>query len=165
MKQVFVLVLMVLGVTIVSGQDFTGLSKVELKELKQYIQVEEQVLDCCYYLTGTPFEKKDENRQLATVFVNRWVQGMPQIAFELTESINLITEGKEELVSIYKVSLAMAVIENKKLDPAGVEVERIAINAMLDYCSNPVNGVKMPKEMKRVCQVRQEGNLEAWLMP
>ena len=71
MKQFVVVLFFGLGIMTVSGQNFSELRSVDLSGPEQYEKVEDVVLDCCYYLTGTPNEKKNTTRDDALEFVLR----------------------------------------------------------------------------------------------
>ena len=150
----------------VSGyaSNFSGLANIELNTSEQYAEAQEQVLDCCYYLLSTPCDKKDEDRGFATQFIVRWIQGTPEYSFEIEEVVTKMTSDKEELLSLYLTCYTKLTLESENPYEEKSQIKQQSIEAFLDYCGNSINKVRPTKEMKKMLEAREQGQLEAYLM-
>lgn len=138
---------------------FSYLKEVKLQSADDYKEYAENVLDCSDYLLLTPYDKKDIERQAATDFVTRWIQGSPQFSLNVSENIKVLTEEKEDLLGLYITCYAKQAIENKDNYTNDELLEKDAINLFLDYCANPQNKIKLTKEMKKVIELKNSGEL------
>lgn len=143
--------------------DFSKLSTIELNTSEQYEAAQEQVLDCCYYLLSTPCDKKDKDRGFATQFIIRWIQGTPEYSFEIEETVAQMTGEKDELLSLYLTCYTKLTLESENPYEEKETIKKGAINAFLDYCGNSINKVRPTKEIKRMLEAREEGQLEAYI--
>lgn len=138
---------------------FSHLKDVKLQSADDFNEYAEQVLDCSDYLLLTPYDKKDSERQVATDFVIRWMQVAPQFSLNISENIKLLTEEKEDLLGLYITCFAKQVLENKENHVNDKLLENNTINLFLDYCANPLNKIKLTKEMKKVIELKDSGKL------
>ena len=132
-----------------SAQNFSSLSGIQFKTEAEYEEYTDQVLDCCYYLVQTPFNKKDTDRKAASDFIERWVDGTPNYTLRIDYVITEITEDREDLISIYKACYIKLLLEQKE-DQQGKSLLNLSLKSFLSYCSDSSNKVKMTKEMKRI---------------
>lgn len=161
MKQLIItLIALVLAVS-TQAQDFSYLNDIELNDKEQLKEAEEYVLDCCYYLTATRYDKKDEQRENATAFVKSWLSKSEDLSKVISEDVILMTEERDDLKNLYLSCYALTIIENEGATQK--EIEDGTLVSMLNYCNNPINKMKLTKELKRLVQVLEEGKLEAYL--
>ena len=147
-KLVFILLIAVFSGSVAKAQ-FSHLSDVELKTNEDYEEFAEQVLDCSYYLLMTPFDKKDNERTAATDFIVRWMKGCPSYQFTLSDEVKLLTDEKEDLIGLYVTCYAKQALENEESALSKTEIEKEAIDSLIQYCSKPGNKIKPTKEMKK----------------
>jgi len=149
----------------VSGyaSNFSKLANIELNTSEQYAEAQEQVLDCCYYLLSTPCDKKDEDRGFATQFIIRWIQGTPEYSFEIEDVVTKMTAEKEELLSLYLTCYTKLTLESENPYEEKNQIKQQSIEAFLDYCGSSINKVRATKEMKKMLEARDQGQLEAYL--
>ncbi len=163
MKRIILVALIsVLGLQIYAG-DFSKLANVELNTSEQYEAAQEQVLDCCYYLLSTPCDKKDEDRAFATQFIVRWMQGTPEYSFEIEEVVMKMTDEKEELLSLYLTCFTKLTLESENPYEDKDQIKHDAMDAFLNYCGNSINKVRPTKEIKKMLDAREQGQLAAYL--
>ena len=163
MKRIILVALItILGVSGYAG-NFATLANIELNTSEQYAEAQEQVLDCCYYLLSTPCDKKDEDRTYATQFIVRWMQGTPEYSFELEEVVKRMTANKEELLSLYLTCFTKLTLESENPYEEKAQIKQEAMDAFLNYCGNSINKVRPTKEMKKMLEAREHGELEAYL--
>lgn len=161
MKHVLIVLIALVLVISAQAQDFSYLNDIELNSKEQLKEAEEYVLDCCYYITATRYDKKDVQRTMATSFVTSWLSKSKDLSSVLNEDIVLMTEERIDLEGLYLGCYALNIIENSGATQK--DIEGGALVALLDYCNNPINKVKLTKELKRLVEVYEEGQLEAYL--
>lgn len=147
MKRSILLISILVIVSSIQAQ-FSYLNDVKLEGESDVQEYSETVLDCCDYLLLTPYDKKDVERQAASDFIVRWTQVHPNYEFELTEDVKLITEENEVLLSLYTTCCAKHFLESENASILQ-ELQSEAFDTFLSYCSNPMNKMKLTKEIKK----------------
>jgi hypothetical protein len=150
MKSIIVLLLLVLGNLSLSGQHFASLNDVEFQDEASYNKYTDQVFDCCYYLLQTPFDKNDEDRTSASDFIVKWMAGSHVYSFKVDDSIKILTDDREDLLGIYCACYSLEILEKLEQGIAVVSAEDKVLSRFLDYCGNPINRVKITKEIKKM---------------
>ncbi len=144
------------------SQDFSYVKDVELNDGDQLKGAQEDVLECCYYLVAARYNKNDEQRILATDFVSRWVDGQFKKKALLNEKISRAMEDREELNELFLIYYALRYIEEEgSIDED--ELREAALTGVIKFCENPVNKIKLTKELKNIKQMIEEGKLSAYL--
>ncbi|MCU4163618.1 hypothetical protein [Carboxylicivirga caseinilyticus] len=162
MKYLITTVFALLMASLMYSQDFSYVKEIELNDNNQLKSAEEDVLECCYYLVAARYNKNDEQRIVATDFVSKWVDAKFDKEVLLNEKINTITEERQELNEMFLVYYALRYIENE----GGIGKEELvqkALTGVVDFCENPVNKIKITKEMKNLKEVIEAGTLSAYL--
>ncbi len=162
MKHLVTTVIALLVATLMYAQDFSYVKEVELNNTDQIKDAEEDVLECCYYLVAARYDKKDTQRIYATNFVSRWLSASFDEEKVLNEKISVITEGREELNNLYLIYYALNYIENEG-QVSSDELREAAFAGLIEFCDNPINKIKLTKELKGLKQVIEEGKLSAYL--
>lgn len=148
MKKFFLLLIVVFATTFANAQ-FAYLNDVQLDtdgDFQEYVDV---AIDCCDYLLLTPFDKKDVERQAATAFIIRWININPAYSFEVTKDIRSLTQENEELVGLYTICCVKLMLDAEAKELTG-NLQNEAINSFIAYCSNPMNKIKLTKEIKKI---------------
>ncbi|WP_282035981.1 hypothetical protein [Saccharicrinis aurantiacus] len=158
MKHILLLFLFCVSATLVSAQ-FSYLNDVELESTADYSEYTETVYDCCDYLLLTPFSKKDSERVAATNFIERWVKGAPNSSYKVSENIQSLTDNRTELLGLYFTCIAKELVEGNADN--SLQAEEKAITSFLDYCTNPMNKLKLTKEIKELAQLNNAGELNS----
>jgi len=150
MKKLIIILLTLLTIGISVEAQFSHLNDIELKSTQDYHEFAEQVLDCSHYILMTPYSKKDKDRTAATKFIVRWMKGSPSLDFEVSETIKVLTEEKEELIGIYISCYAKQLLEDDENSLSKTELESEALKLFASYCNNPNNKIKPTKELKKL---------------
>ena len=75
MKQLIITLIALIMAVSIQAQDFSYLNDIELNDKEQLKEAEEYVLDCCYYLTATRYDKKDVQRGSGSEHPRRfWIE-------------------------------------------------------------------------------------------
>lgn len=143
------------------AQHFNFLNKVELTDQESYKEYIDQVFDCCYYVLQTPFDKKDVDRNTASGFVVKWVNGCTDCQFALPDHIKTLTEEKEALITLYTVCHVKEYLENADDNISLTELTNKAEVAFITYCSDGKNKMKITKEMKQVFEMKSSGEIKS----
>lgn len=158
MKHILLLFLFSLSVTFVNAQ-FSYLNDVELESAEDYTEYTETIYDCCDYLLLTPFSKKDIERVAATNFIERWVKGAPESSYKVSKNIQSLTDNKPDLLGLYLTCMAKEFVEGNA--NTSLQAEEKAIVSFLDYCTNPMNKLKLTKEIKELAQLSNSGEFDS----
>ena len=136
---------------------------IKLDKVSDYKAAEPFVLQTSTYLLSTPFDSKNENRSKSLQFIARWMSGTAEQSFVLDDAASKIIKGNDDLIGIYLAAMAKFSLENKQLakDPKVVKLN--AINSLLDYSSNKINNLKPGKQLKKLLDAREKGQLEQLL--
>ncbi len=155
---VFLLV-WICGVSLVNSQNFESLKEVKFSNRESFNEYREQVTDCCYYVLQTPNDKKDDERKYAIEFVTRWMKEYPDCKFRICEEVKQMIDERDELIGLYTVSYAAVYMdgyrENSNKD--GNSIREDAVARFLNYCAEDMNKIKLTKEMKKVIQLKADG--------
>ncbi|GEM_PF-4828460 len=155
-----IVTLLFLGIN-VTAQDFSYLKSIDLSDSSQKIEAQEAAMECCCYLVGVRYDKKDEQRGLATAFVNEWMKANINEK-DIMEGVEKITAEVDGYNDMYLAFYIMNYIDNDgELSLMENKVE--AVKGLLSYCGNSSNKLKVSKELKQVDQLSQAGELEQYL--
>jgi hypothetical protein len=131
------------------SQDFSYLKDIELATEEQVEEAREDVTECCYYLIAERYDKKDIQRQQATEFVRKWLTNATNKKELIPESLNEVSEGREDINNMYIACYAMSMMEQEE-DQSETILHEKALRGVLDYCLNPAHKVKPTKAMKQL---------------
>lgn len=155
MKTPLVFVFLLFVNSLLFGQVFTNLDKVELKGPSDYSENEALVLECADYMLYSPVKENETNKLYAIQFIMRWMEGTPDHSFTIGPDFLELTEGKAELSGLYLASLVKASIDHSSKELFQDELNEIAKELFLDYCADPKNKVRKTKELKKIIKERE----------
>jgi hypothetical protein len=159
MKSFIILLITALGIQSAINAQFSHLKDVKLETTKDFQDNTEQVFDCSNYILLTPYDKKDDQRIAATEFVYRWINNSPKYTFTVSNKVKLLTDEREDLLALYSICYALFSLENKDIITTVSEKENYAIDALINYCGNPINKIKLTKEIKKLIDLKAEGEI------
>lgn len=140
------------------AQDFSYLKTIDFEDESQVKEAEEAALECCCYLTGVRYNKKDSQRQQATAYVKNWLQVNCSDNYQLDG----LWDEESEQADVYEVFYALNYLHNdRQAGLKGLQAE--ALTEMVAYCSNSANKLKMTKELKEVAKRIEAGQLDSYL--
>lgn len=87
-------------------------------------------------------------------FLRKWVDGTPDYHFRENAEFLKLSKEKFDISAIYYAACAKAAISCKS-DINSIEaINAIAIQTLIDYCSNPKNRIKLTKTIKKLIKER-----------
>ncbi len=155
---IFILIITVGFGSAISAQNFSSLSEVEFVDSEMYDEYIDMVFDCCYYLVQTPYEKKDDERLAANQFIQRWASGASSYSIKVSDNVKELLDEREELISLYCGCYLKVSLEQEESDPSILEEK--ALDAILRYCNNSSNKMKMTKGMKELSDLKSNGDIK-----
>ncbi|MBS2100275.1 hypothetical protein [Carboxylicivirga linearis] len=162
MKYLIITLVASMMTLVVYSQDFSYVKEIELNDINQLNSAEEDVLECCYYLVAARYNKNDNQRIIATDFVNKWAKGRFGDEAILNTKVKEVTEERQELNDLFVTYYTLRFIENEG-DMEEEELMQAAFTGVISFCENPVNKIKLTKELKGLKQVIEDGALSAYL--
>lgn len=159
MKKLAVIVL-ALCINAAFAQQLPNFDAIQLVEKGDYQVAEPSVMQAVNYILTTPFQKNDLNRLKSLQFIIKWMTGTPDFSFSLDETVSKVSKGNEELVGIYMACMTKYCLENKASAKDAKIVELNAVKLLLAYCGDEKNNIKMTKQLKKLSEANQKGELE-----
>lgn len=140
-----------------SGPDYDN---IKLETAADCRAAEPMALQASTYLLSTPFEEKNITRLRALSFIIKWMSATPDYSFTLDNVASKLMKGNDDLLGLYMAAMTKYCIENKESakDPKLVKLN--AVTAVLDYCENEKNNLKMTKQLKKLAEAKAKGELE-----
>lgn len=156
MSKISLIAFFLIYCSILNAQNYQNLEFIKLSEQKDYIAVETKVLDCSNFIINNPTYVDKEGRLNAISFLKRWVEGTHHHSF--TENAYFLKFSKEkfEISSVYYAAYAKAVITSKPDNNSIEDINAIAIQTLLDYCTNPKNRIKLTNGIKKLLKERNK---------
>lgn len=155
MNRLVFFVLIIFTSVSLNAQDFSYLKDIDVNETNQYEEAEEAALECCCYLTGVRYDKKDNQRRLATEYISDWMSAVYAQSYSLEELFEESTEQSE----VYQVFFALNYIEYKD-ELSLSELQAEALKGVVSYCSNSSNKLKMTKALKEIQKMIETETLQ-----
>lgn len=146
----------------VSSQSTSQYDNIPLNSAAAYRKAEPQVILASDYVYSTPIDKENVNRTQAISFVMKWMAGTSDYSFGMDETITKISNGDNEILGIYFISLAKYALSKGK----GVDRDELKYNAyvmLAAYCENPANNFRMRGEVKKMIDAKKQGKLKEFL--
>ncbi|TRX66299.1 hypothetical protein [Carboxylicivirga sp. M1479] len=155
MKQFVIYIVLCLMSVGASAQDFSYLSDLDVKDESQAEETKEAALECCCYLTGVRYDKKDESRSIATKFVQLWLNEHTNTQ----TNVDVLLGNDECLMDMYSIYFAMHFIDDENSQSVR-SLQASALEGVVSYCSNSSNKLKFTKALKEIKALSQKGELE-----
>lgn len=142
------------------AQQLPNFDAVQLVEKGDYLVAEPNVMQAANYILTTPFEKNDLNRLKSLRLIIKWMTGTPDFLFSLDETATKFSKGNDELMGIYMACMTKYCLENKASAKDAKLVELNAVKMLLAYCEDPKNNIRMTKQLRKLSEANQKGELE-----
>jgi len=158
----FIILLTIFFSTGVFAQTLPNFDAIKLEKAPDYKLAEPYALQTANYLLSTPYKKEDKDRMNSLRFIGKWMNGTPDYSFAIA---NLEEEiGKDyDLIGMYMVSKVKYMLENKANAKDQKLVKLNAMTLLLDYCTNKNNNIRMTKQLKKLAEAKEKGELEKLL--
>lgn len=142
------------------AQTIPDFELIKLEKRTDYKAAEPFVIQTANYILSTPFDKKNDNRLKSVQFIGKWMFGTADYAFVLDDAASKIITGNEDLVGVYLAAMAKYALDNKTTTADAKTVKLNAINTLLAYSENKSNGLKVSKQLKKIIEAKEKGELE-----
>ena len=152
MKKHLILLLFVLFSNLAVAQDFSNLANASFKSREDYKNAESTVLKCADYLLANPIDRDPNNRINSFQYLFKWMEGTPDHTFSVDVDVMKLTDDNQDLLTMYFVSMAKAVLSESGNELTGSDINDQAILYMIEYCSNEQNNLKPSKKMKKIAK-------------
>ena len=159
MKKI-IIVLLVFCCNYSFGQTTPDYDNIKLVEKGDYQVAEPSVMQAANYILSTPFQKNDITRLKSLQFVMKWMTGTPDFLFSLDEIATKMAKGNDEVLGVYVVCMTKYCLQNKDVAKDEKLVKLNAIKMLLSYCENADNNMKLTKQLKKLSEANQKGDLE-----
>ena len=141
------------------AQALPNFDVIKLEKAPDYKLAEPYVLQTANFILLNPFKKDDKDRMNSLRFMGKWMNGTPDYSFAIAGMEDLV--GKDnDLLALYMVSKAKYILENKANAKDSKLVKLNAMILLLNYCSNKDNSIRMTKQLKKLAEAKEKGQLE-----
>jgi len=143
-----------------NAQTLPNFDLIKLDKTSDFKVADPFVLQTSTYLLSVPFKKDDPDRLNSLRFISKWMNGTPEYSFVFGEITDKIGKDNYGLIGIYMAALAKYTLENKV---SSKDPKLVTLNAMimlLNYCENKDNNIKMSKQLKKLSEAKEKGQLE-----
>jgi hypothetical protein len=141
------------------AQTLPNFDLIKLEKAPDFKLAEPYALQTANYILSNPFKKDDKDRMNSLRFMGKWMTGTPDYSFAIGDIEDKI--GKDnDLLALFMVSKAKYILENKA---SAKDAKLVKLNAMillLNYCSNKDNTIRMTKQLKKLAEAKEKGQLE-----
>ena len=141
-------------------QTLPNFDEIKLEQASDYKTAETNAIQAATYILTTPFEEKDLNRLNSLAFIIKWMSGTPDYTFTLDNVASKVTKGNDNLLGIYMACLTKYCLENKESAKDEKVIKLNSIKMLLAYCEKPGNNIKLTKQLKKLSEANQKGELE-----
>jgi hypothetical protein len=143
-----------------NAQTLPNFDLIRLDKTADYKLAEPFVLQTSTYLLSVPYKKENPDRNNSLQFISKWMNGTPDYSFGLVGINEKIGKDNYDILGVYMAAIAKYTLENKVAakDPKVANLN--AMNMLLDYCEHKENNLKMSKQLKKLSEAREKGQLE-----
>ncbi|RYD81369.1 MAG: hypothetical protein EOP53_06525 [Sphingobacteriales bacterium] len=96
-------------------------------------------------------------------FIFKWMSGTPDFSFTFDDPFIKMIKDNPNTTGLYMAAMAKYSLENREASKDSKLVKTNAIKALLQYCENKDNNLKMTKQLKKLAEARDSGTLEEML--
>ncbi len=147
-----------------SAQTLPNFDLIKLEKAPDYKAAEPYALQTANFILSNPFKKdeKDKDRMNSLRFIGKWMNGTPDYSFAVGDMEDKI--GKDnDLLGLYMVAKAKYMLENKANAKDQKLVKLNAVTLLINYCENKNKLVRMTKQLKKLSEAKEKGELEQML--
>jgi hypothetical protein len=161
MKKLLLFFLFVAASGNLFAQNLPQFDQYKLNKPGDFKLADSAVLQTANFLLSTPIDQNVNMRLKAGHFVMKWMQGTPDYTFSLEQNAIKYLSDNVDLMLLYMTSMAKYSLEAKSDDAKVTTINGVKI--LLNYINNPANDVKKDKNLKKLSDANDKGNLEGFL--
>ena len=158
MKKLFIFFLLIISVGTGFAQTLPKFDQYKFNTTSDYKLADSAVLQTANFLLSTPIDQNIPTRIKAGQFVMRWMEGTPDYTFSLEQNAIKYLSGNVDLMLLYMTSMAKYALETKSTDVKVITIN--GVKTLLAYVNNPTSNVKKDKNLKKLSDANDRGNLE-----
>ena len=158
MKKLFIFFLLIISVGTGFAQNLPKFDQYKFNTTSDYKLADSAVLQTANFLLSTPIDQNNPTRIKAGQFVMRWMEGTPDYTFSLEQNAIKYLSGNVDLMLLYMTSMAKYALETKSTDVKVITIN--GVKTLLAYVNNPTSNVKKDKNLKKLSDANDRGNLE-----
>ena len=159
MKNILIVILLFCTFS-TKAQTLPNFDLIKLEKPADYKLAEPFALQTATYLMSVPFKKNDTDQQNSLKFLGRWMYGTSDYSFVFNDVANKIGKDNTDAISIYMVAMAKYTLEHKSTSKDSKAIKLNALTMLLDYCEKKENNMRMTKQLKKLAEAKQQGQLE-----
>jgi hypothetical protein len=132
---------------------------IKLEKTADYKMAEPYALQTANYIFLNPFKKENKDLLNSLRFMGKWMNGTPDYSFAVGDMEDKIGNDND-LLGLYMIAKAKYILENKAnaKDPKLVKLNATIV--LINYCSNKDNLIRMTKQLKKLAEAKEKGQLE-----
>ena len=158
-----IIVFFTFWISYINAQTLTNFDLIKLEKATDYKAAEPFILQTATYLLSTPFKKDNTDRLNSLRFISKWMYGTTDYSFVFTDVMGKIGKDNNDLLGLYMAAMAKYTLENKVASKDAKLVKLNALTLLLNYCENKDNNIKMSKQLKKLSEAKEKGQLEQQL--
>jgi hypothetical protein len=155
-----ILALLLLCSAYCQAQTVPNFDLIKLEKSSDYKAADPFVLQTATYLLSTPFKKDNADRQSSLQFISKWMFGTPDHSFVFNDMADKIGKDNNDLFGLYMAAMAKYTLEHKAASKDPKLVKLNAIILLLNYCENKDNNMRMSKQLRKMAEAKEKGQLE-----
>ena len=158
MKKLFLFFLLIVVAGKCFSQSLPRFEQYKFDKTSDYKLADSAALQTANFLLSNPIDQNVPTRLKAGQFVMRWMEGTPDYTFSLEQNAIRYLSGNVDLMLMYMASMAKYALETKSNDVKITTINGVKI--LLGYVNSPINNVKKDKNLKKLSDANDKGNLE-----
>lgn len=143
-----------------NAQTVPNFDLIKLEKPADFKAAEPFILQTSTYLLSSPFKSDNKDRINSLEFIGKWMTGTTDHSFIFIGVPEKVGKGNNDLLGLYMAAMAKYTLENKAAAKDAKVVELNAFTMLLNYCENKDNNMKMSKQLKKLSEAKQKGQLE-----
>lgn len=143
-----------------NAQTLPNFDLIKLEKTADYKAADPFALQTANYLLSIPFKKESTDRLNCLRFISKWMNGTTDYSFVFRDAVDKIGKDNNDLLGLYMAAMTKYTLENKV---AAKDAKLVKLNAMIlliNYCENKDNNMRMSKQLKKLSEAKQKGQLE-----
>lgn len=163
MKKIIVIVFTFCS-TYLHAQTLPNFDLIKLEKTADYKAADPFALQTANYLLGIPFKKDNTDRLNSLRFISKWMNGTTDYSFVFRDVVDKIGKDNNDLLGLYIAAMVKYTLENKAAAKDAKLVKLNAVMLLLNYCEKKDNNMHMSKQLKKLSDAKEKGELEQALL-
>jgi hypothetical protein len=143
-----------------TAQTIPNFDLIKLEKISDYKKAEPFVILSANFILSTPFKIDNKDRYNSLRFISQWMNGTTDYSFVMNDIIEKIGKGDNDHLAIYVSALSKYTIENKPVVKDANKIKVEAMTTLLNYCQDKNNNLRLTKQLKKLAEAKEKGQLE-----